>query len=51
MTDYIDLARRLKNLAEQKGAKDEINYILDDYATSINTIGKTRTYRELLEDG
>jgi NTE family protein len=49
VTDYIDLARRLKNLAEQKGAKDEINYILDDYATSINTIGKTRTYRELLE--
>lgn len=50
VTDYIDLARRLKNLAEQKGAsKDDIKYILDDYATSINTKRKTRIYRELLE--
>ena len=27
----------------------EINHILDGYATSINTIGKTRIYKELLE--
>ncbi len=38
------------NLAEQKGAsKNDINYILNRYATSINTKGKTRRYRELLE--
>ncbi len=50
VTDYVDLARGLKNLAEQKGAsKNDINYILNRYATSINTKGKTRRYRELLE--
>jgi len=50
VTDYIDLARRLKNLAEQKGASmKEISHILGGYATSINTIGKRRKYKELLE--
>ena len=50
VTDYVDLTRRLKNLAEQKGAsKDEINYILNSHASSMNTKGKTRIYRELLE--
>jgi NTE family protein len=50
VTDYVDLAKRLKNLAEQKGAsKAEINYILNSYASSINTIGKTRIYKELLQ--
>jgi len=50
VTDYIDLARRLKNLAERKGAsKEEVDYILNSKASSINTIGKTRIYKELLE--
>ena len=50
VTDYIDLTKRLKNLAEQKGAsKDEINYILNSDASSINTKGETRKYGELLE--
>jgi hypothetical protein len=49
VTDYIDLAKQLKNLAQRSGAsKDEINYILDRYATSKNSIGQTRRYRELL---
>lgn len=49
VTDYVDLTRRLKNLAEQKGASTgEINHILNSYATSINTIGKRRIYGELL---
>lgn len=50
VTDYIDLARRLKNLAERRGVpKDEINHVLDGFASSINTKGKTRKFRELLE--
>jgi NTE family protein len=50
VTDYVDLARRLKNLAVLKGAsEDEINHILYSDATSINTIGKTRIYKELLD--
>ena len=50
VTDYVDLTRRLKNLAEQKGAtKDDINYILNSYASSINTKGKTRRFRDLLK--
>ena len=47
VTDYIDLTKRLKNLAEQKGAsKDEINHILNSDASSINTKGETRKYRD-----
>ncbi len=51
VTDYVDLVRQLKNLAEQKCgvSEKEINRILNSSATSINTIGKTRKYRELLE--
>ena len=50
VTDYIDLTKRLKNLAEQKGAsKDEINYILKSDASSINTKGEPRKYGALLE--
>ena len=50
VTDYIDLARRLKNLAERRGvSKEEINYILDGFASSKNTKGKTRKFKELLE--
>ena len=49
VTDYVDLARQLRNLAESKGAsKDEINHILDGYASSRNTKGQTRRYKELL---
>jgi len=49
VTDYVDLARRLKNMAEQKGFKKETSRILGGFATSINTIGKRRIYKELLE--
>ena len=44
------MTKQLKNLAKQKGAsKDEIEYILNSYASSINTQGKTRIYGDLLE--
>ena len=50
VTDYIDLVQRFKNLAKRRGAsKEEINYILDGYASSKNTQGETRRYKELLE--
>ena len=50
ITDYVNLTRQLKNLAEQKGAsKEEINHILNSCATSINTIGERRKYGDLLE--
>jgi NTE family protein len=49
VTDYIDLAKQLKSLAERKGAStDELDHILDKYATSKNTIGQTRRYCELM---
>ena len=49
VTDYIDLAKQLKNLAQRSGvSQDEISHILDRYATSKNTIGQTRKYGELL---
>ena len=49
VTDYVDLAKQLKNLAKGKGAsEEEINYILDRNASSKNTLGKTRKYKELL---
>jgi NTE family protein len=49
VTDYVDLAIHLKNLAERKGASDdEINQILDKYATSVNTKGHIRQFKELL---
>lgn len=51
ITDYVDLVKELRNLAERKGAStnDEINYILNKHANSINTKGHTRKYKELLE--
>jgi NTE family protein len=50
VTDYVDLTRRLKDLAERApGGKKEINHILNSQATSISTIGKRRIYKELLE--
>lgn len=49
VTDYVDLAKQFKNLAERKGASpDEINHILDKYATSKNTKGQVRKFQELL---
>jgi NTE family protein len=49
VTDYVDLVRRLKNLAIQKGASNEVDDILNSRAISINTQGKTRRNRELIE--
>ena len=50
VTDYVDLTRRLKNLAERKGAStNEINHILNSYATSLSTVGNRRKYGALLE--
>ena len=50
VTDYVDLARRLKNLAKQKGVSDnEINHILESSASSIDTKGQRRRYKDLLE--
>jgi predicted acylesterase/phospholipase RssA len=50
VTDYVDLARQLKSLAERKGAStEEINDILDRNASSMNTSGYARRYNELLE--
>jgi hypothetical protein len=49
VTDYIDLAKDLKNLAQRNGiSQKRINHILNRYATSTNTIGETRQYSELL---
>ena len=49
VTDYVDLAKQLRNLAESKCAsKDEINHILNGIASSQNTKGQTRRYKELL---
>jgi len=50
ITDYVDLVRGFKNLAERRGAsKEEINYLLKRCATSKNTKGLTRIYEELLQ--
>jgi len=50
VSDYVSLTRKLKNLAVQKGASPkEIGGILNSYATSINTKGKVRKNRELVE--
>ena len=49
VTDYIDLAKELKNLAERSGvSKDEINQVLDKYASSKNRKGRIRAYHDLL---
>lgn len=52
VTDYVDLVERLRNVAVKRGgeeASSEINYILQRYASSKNTQGETRQYRELLD--
>jgi hypothetical protein len=45
VTDYVDLVRRLKNLVSDK----EVKHILESCASSINTKGQRRRYKELLE--
>jgi NTE family protein len=53
VTDYVDLAKQLRNLAMKHIAKDiakeKVNEILDSEASSIGTIGDRRTYRDLLK--
>jgi predicted acylesterase/phospholipase RssA len=50
VTDYIDLAKKLKNLAERSGAsKDEIDHTLAERTHSKNRKGQTRMYKSLLE--
>jgi NTE family protein len=52
VTDYVDLLQKFRNIAEMRGgeeAREEINHILDRYASSKNTQGETRQYKELLE--
>jgi NTE family protein len=49
ITDYVDLVKRLKYLAERRGAsKEEIDHILGRDASSKSTTGVTRVYKELL---
>ena len=50
VTDYIDLAKQLKSLAQTKRCSTiEIKHILDTHGSSNNTKGHARTYKELLE--
>jgi NTE family protein len=49
ITDFIDVAKEFKDLAENKGASaPEITHILNKYGNSRNTEGNPRPYRELL---
>jgi NTE family protein len=49
-TDYIDLSRKLIELAKSKGATNEdIDVILNENATSVSRSGENRRYRKLLE--
>jgi NTE family protein len=45
VTDYVDLVRRLKNLVSDK----DVKHILEGYASSIDTKGRRRRYKDLLE--
>jgi NTE family protein len=50
VTDYVDLVKQLKSLAKRYGAsEDELNHILEKDATSKNTEGVTRKYKEILK--
>ena len=43
VTDYIDLAKELKNLAERNGASEkEINHILEKHGSSKNRKGAVK---------
>ena len=49
VSDYIDLAKKLKNLAERSGASEkEINYIFKKHGRSKSRKGKIRMYNKLL---
>jgi predicted acylesterase/phospholipase RssA len=49
VSDYIDLAKKLKNLAERSGAsKKEINSILEKHGRSKSRKGNIRMYNNLL---
>jgi NTE family protein len=49
VTDYVDLVKQLKHLAERYGAsKEELDHVLGRYASSKSTKGVTRKYKELL---
>jgi NTE family protein len=49
VTDYVDLVKRLKSLAERYGAsKEELDHVLGKKASSKSTEGVTRKYKELL---
>jgi len=49
VSDYIDLAKKLKNLAERSGApEEEIKSILEKHGRSKGRKGKIRMYNDLL---
>jgi NTE family protein len=49
VSDYIDLAKKLKNLAERSGAsKEEINSVLKKHGHSKSRKGQIRMYNNLL---
>lgn len=52
VTDYIDLAEKFRNIAVRIGGEEaskEIDYVLHRYASSKNTQGEIRQYKELLD--
>jgi NTE family protein len=52
VSDYIDLAKKLKNLAERNGASEkEIKQILHQHGGSKNRKGHQRIYNNLLLGG
>ena len=48
VSDYIDLTKALKNLAERTGASKEVEHLLEKHAGSKNRGGKLRKYKSLL---
>ncbi len=50
VTDYVDLARRLKKFgSKERCTQKEIDYILERFTSNMNTKEKSRRFRELLE--
>ena len=51
VTDYVNLSQKLVGLAKTKGATlDEIDEILDEFATSNSRTGRQRQYKTSLRD-
>jgi predicted acylesterase/phospholipase RssA len=48
VSDYIDLTKALKNLAERTGNSKEVKHLLEKHAGSKNRGGKIRKYKSLL---